>query len=332
MVLLALAPHAFGQAGQNPKPADSDDVVRVYSELVQTDVMVFDKQGKFVNGLKREDFELRIDGKPRPVEFFERISAGSNTEEVQLAAARGSSSSAKGTPVPLDRGRTIFFYVDDFHLSTGSVFQTRKLLSRFVDQDLGQNDEAAITSASGQIGFLQQLSDNKAVLRAAIARLGERTIGQHNDLESPPMSEYQAFQIDHSDKDLTDYYVEVIMRESPMLARQIAEQEVQARASQLLQQAGRATTLSLAGLESLVRSSAKLPGRKLVFFISDGFLLDDHNADVSDKLRQITSAAARTGTIIYSMDARGLIASLTSIASTGAFDPSGRLERSAQEK
>jgi hypothetical protein len=46
----------------SPTPKPQDDVVRVYTELVQTDVMVFDKQGKFVNGLTADNVELRIDG------------------------------------------------------------------------------------------------------------------------------------------------------------------------------------------------------------------------------------------------------------------------------
>jgi VWFA-related protein len=327
LVLLALASLALGQTGQTPKPVEDDDVLRTFSELVQTDVMVFDKQGKFVSGMKREDFELRIDGKPRPVEFFERINAGTSNEEVQLAAARGGASSAKGTAVPLDRGRTMFFYVDDLHLSLGSVSQTRKMLTQFVDQDLGQNDEVAITSASGQIGFLQQLSDNKAVLHAAIGRLNQRPAAVPN-IERPPMSEYQALQIDHFNKELLDFYVDELLRESPGLSRLNAELTVQARVRQILQQAGRVTTNSLAGLESLVRSSAKLPGRKLVFFLSDGFFIDDHNGDVSDRLRKITSAAARTSTIIYTIDTRGLVAPMADIETGSAFDASGVIERS----
>src|ERR1700730_14406508 len=67
------------------------DVVRVNTSLVQTDVMVFDQQGGFVDGLKREQFALKIDGKPREISFFERIVAGSRSEEAQIAAARGAS-------------------------------------------------------------------------------------------------------------------------------------------------------------------------------------------------------------------------------------------------
>src|SRR5258708_26041731 len=113
LTLLLLSAFTRGQT-PTQKPQEPDDVVRVYSDLVQTDVMVFDKQGKFVNGLKREDFELKVDGKPRPVEFFERITAGAGDEEAQLSAARGLPSSAKGpkaaSAIPLDRGRTVFFY------------------------------------------------------------------------------------------------------------------------------------------------------------------------------------------------------------------------------
>src|SRR6478672_11163358 len=95
----------------------SDDVVRVFTELVQTDVMVFDKSGNFVNGLTKDNFEIKIDGQVRPIQFFEQISAGTSNEEAQLAAARGASQNANGPTstriVPLDRGRTVFFYVDD---------------------------------------------------------------------------------------------------------------------------------------------------------------------------------------------------------------------------
>ena len=42
-------------SAQQP-PTGGDDVVRVNTELVQTDVMVFDKAGRFVRGLKADSF------------------------------------------------------------------------------------------------------------------------------------------------------------------------------------------------------------------------------------------------------------------------------------
>src|ERR1700680_363158 len=87
---LGIAIDTRAQDSQNRKPDQQpEDVIRIFTDVVQTDVMVFDKQGRFVNGLKREDFQLRIDAKPQPIEFFDRIAAGSASEEEQLSAARG---------------------------------------------------------------------------------------------------------------------------------------------------------------------------------------------------------------------------------------------------
>ncbi|HZF40929.1 MAG TPA: hypothetical protein VE715_19055, partial [Blastocatellia bacterium] len=71
-----LAPAISAQT-KPEKPPPQDDVVRVNTELVQTDVMVFDKKGQFVDGLKAEQFALKIDNKPQPISFFERVASGS---------------------------------------------------------------------------------------------------------------------------------------------------------------------------------------------------------------------------------------------------------------
>jgi len=156
-----------------PAAKDAEDIVRIDTELVQTDLVVLDPKGHFVDNLPGEAFELKVDGKPRAISFFERVRAGSADEETQLAAARGIARTTTGgtTVQPLDRGRTIFFYLDDIHLSADSLARARKLVLHFVDNEMGANDQVAVASASGQIGFLQQLTNNKAVLRAAIARL-----------------------------------------------------------------------------------------------------------------------------------------------------------------
>lgn len=317
------------QEAKSPRSQDQD-VLRVYTNLVQTDVMVFDKQRRFVNGLKSSDFELRIDGKLKPVEFFEKITAGSINEELQIAAARGSSARPNATtsarPAPLDRGRPIFFYVDDLHLDLTALQTTRKLISRFIDKEMGQNDEAAITSASGQIGFLQQLTDNKSVLHAALERLKIR-LSSVRDFQRPEMSEYQAYLVTNYDRDLTNYFIEGTIRINPGMTRDEAEQLVSSRARTLVQQSGTVTGNTLTGLEGLIRSANQLPGRKLVFFISGGFFLDDRNSDSLYRLQRITSAAARSGVVIYSLDARGLVASLTDASNESQFDPTGRLLR-----
>ncbi|HVQ36978.1 MAG TPA: VWA domain-containing protein, partial [Pyrinomonadaceae bacterium] len=331
LVLVCLLPFHSALIAQTSGPLqEQGDVLRVYTQLVQTDVMVFDRQGKFVPGLTKEDFELRIDGKPRPIDFFEKITAGSVNEESQLAAARGSSVRPNNTKapasIPLDRGRPVFFYIDDLHMDLTGMKMTRELITRFIDKEMGQNDEAAVSSASGQIGFLQQLTHDKAVLRAALKRLNVRQFSVR-DFESPPMTEYQAMLVENYDRDLTEYFIDEVIRKNPGTTRDTAEAMVRGRARSLMAQSGNITRNTLIGLEGLVRSAKEIPGRKLVFFISGGFFLGERGSDTMDRLRKITSAAARSGVVIYSMDARGLVASLRDASTESQFDLSGRLQR-----
>ena len=313
---------------------EQEEVVRINTELVQTDVMVFDKQGRFVDGLQRDQFELRVNGKPQAISFFERVQAGTFDEEAQLAAARGggrrTSALKEGAVKPLDRGRTIIFFIDDLHLAADSVVRTRKLLLQFIEEQLGQNDQAIIASASGQIGFLQQLTDYKPVLRAAVVRLNHRPYITR-DSERPTMSESQAIAIEQEDFTTVEYFVEATLRENPSFNRRDragAEDYVRQRASRLVQQATAITTNTLASLENFMRSFRELPGRKLVYFISDGFLLEMRRSDILERLRRITDAATRSGSVIYTLDARGLSTGTPDAASNASVDPSGRASRS----
>ena len=145
---------------QKPQQEQADDVVRVKTELVQTDITVVDKRGRFVDGLRADDFELLVDSKPQKLSFFEKVAAGSVEEEKQLTAARkGSTADSKKTPErsasKADRGRVVFFFVDDVHLTAESLTRARTALTHFVENQMTARDRVAVVSTSGQIGFLQ---------------------------------------------------------------------------------------------------------------------------------------------------------------------------------
>jgi len=313
------------QTPQTPKP--QDEVVRVFTDLVQTDVMVFDKQGRFVNGLTKDNFQLKIDGKAKEIQAFDLVKAGSD-EETQLAAARGGNIVSGKTVVPLDRGRTVFFYVDDFHMDLSGLVATRDVISSFIDKDMGQNDEAAISSATGQIGFLQQLTGNREVLHAALKRLN---VKNYNVVENdrPLMSEYYAVLIDRLDRDVFDFFVTETIKLNPGMTRDMAAEIVRTRAQTILTQAGTYNMNMLFGLERLIRSAKELPGRKVIFFLSNGFYLQNRRSDTMSKLRDITSAAAKSGVVIYTMDTRGLVATLHDASEASIFDPTGRLSHAS---
>ena len=345
-------------AQQQPKPSPEPDieVIKVDTSLVQTTVAVFDKNGNFVEGLRPEDFQLKVDSKPQSILFFSRIAAGTAQEQALTAAARSGATAAPTTPEGTEyRGRTIIFFVDDLHLSAKSVLKTRETISNFVDKQMGSSDYVAIASATGQIGFLQQFTNSKTVLRAALARLNHRPYVIH-DTESIPMTEYAALRIDSGDKDSLSYYANELLkatnfksvggapgppkgggpvgtsaglnndRQSSGMSREIAEHQVKERARMILKQSTDVTTNTLAGLQSLLRTAAQRSGRKLVFFVSDGFYLNDRNTGFNAKLREITDAAVRAGVVIYSLDARGLISGTDSTSNRS--DPEGKLARS----
>ena len=328
--LLSVRSVLLAQNPQAPKPAD--DVVRVFTELVQTDVMVFDKQGRFVDGLTQDKFEIKIDGQLRPIQFFEQINAGTSNEEAQLAAARGSTVNPNSTNptrvVPLDRGRTVFFYVDDFHLDPAGFVASRRVISDFIDKDMGQNDQVAIASATGQIGFLQQLTDNRTVLHSALNRLNARMYSV-NDADNPPMSEYEAMLIDNNDIDVLEFFVrETIRVNGGNMSRDQAASIVHGRAQTMLTQSAMFNQNTLIGLERLIRMSKDLPGRKVLFLLSNGFLMHNRRGDAPSQIQRITSAAAKTGVVIYAIDTRGLVAPNNDASRDRPFDPSGILARS----
>ena len=330
LFLLTTWSAATGQTTPTPSPTPPDDVVRVYTELVQTDVMVFDRQGKFVNNLTAKDFELRIDGKPRPIQSFEQIAAGSD-EESQLAAARGATTINLKRPVPLDRGRIVFFYIDDFHMDLGGLAAAKKVINHFIDKEMGQNDQAAITCATGQIGFLQQLTTDRTVLRLALDRLTSRSYSTR-DHDRPPMSDYDAYLIERNDREVFEFFVAETIKANPGINRDQAAAIVRGRAAAAQSQAARFNQNTFGGLESLIKTAKNLPGRKVLFFLSGGFLVENRHGDSLSKLRDITNAAARSGVVIYSMDTRGLVSTLQDASTERPFDPSGRLSFSEHQE
>jgi VWFA-related protein len=332
------------QQQSNQQPSNqTDDVIRINTELVQTDVMVFDRRGRFVDGLQPEEFELSLDGNTQTISFFERVAAGSSKEAAQLAAARGATArkAVENKAVSADasdRGRLIFFFLDDLHLSGESLIRARKALANFVDHQMSQNDQVAIISTSGQIGFLQQLTDNRTVLHTAINRLNYKMNPEAYSGKTR-INEFAASQIeDFGNRQLYAYLMESVKVEQQMgpgnrhgdhtiAASYSAAPVVKNRVRQVNAQGRMTTADTLESLEGLMFSSANLPGRKIVFFLSDGFIINERKAGAMETVHRVTQAAARSGAVVYTIDMRGTFFGLGSgvDASTNDFvEPGSR--------
>ena len=314
-----------------PEPGEAQDVIKFDTSLVQTDVMVFDKNGRFVDGLKPEQFQLKIDKNQREISFFERVASGGFANEREGVIT--GQPTAGGESTTEAQRRSVIFFVDDLHLAPDSLERTRKSLLEFINSGIGKNDLIAITSPSGQIGFLQQLTSDKDALREAVARLNYRTQTK-TDMEKPPMSEYIAAKIREGDEQALIYYIQEVQRQNCVRTRagvicsvtpQGARLMVKNRAQQIAVESAPATDNTLRLLEGLMRTAAQLPGRKVVFVISDGFYLNDFKTGSLDRIRRVTDAAGKAGVVIYTLDARGIIGDSIDITNNKPIDSKGML-------
>ncbi|MCD9185494.1 MAG: VWA domain-containing protein [Pyrinomonadaceae bacterium] len=314
---------AIGQQ-DDPDP----DEVRISTDLFQASVVILDKNDRPVEGLKPEQFELKVDGKVRPIEFFEANSTG------QIV------SGADGTETPqaninskaILSERKIIFFLDDLHLAPDSLNRTRSAIKKFTDDNMLPLDQILVVTSSGRLGFLQQFTDNPAVVNAIAERI-QPFPDLTRDTDQPPMPEYLAIQILNGNSNVTDYYVEKFIEsikiKSSSVNREAVRRTVIQRANSIVKSLTVVSQSTLESVRSMVDSLRGMRGRKLVFLFSDGFFLTDKgNGNLDNRfLQRLAGQAAKDDFTFYTIDARGMSNSIA-VDATGSRpnDPNGRLE------
>lgn len=342
--LLILSALAAGQFAQNPpnrtqEQQAKEEQLRVETQIVQIDVVVADKAGKLVADLRREDFQLFEDGKPQELAFFSVGTVARPARWLTSAPDKRKSNEAE-KPVPtaeLDSGRHIVLAIDDLHLSAGNLMQAKQSLMRFVEQQLAGSDQVALITTSGALGMYEQFTTDRESLRRAINRLSVRERTVTTGMDIPRITPYQAELIERNDQDALNIAVnELVARLN--LPRDMAVREVQGKARLIVAENTNVTTATLGTLENVIRGLKPLNGRKIIVLLSDGFLLGLGTGQGRESdMHRITDAATRSGAVIYSLDARGLIATPPGgdasqpggfIDQTGARD---RIDRASME-
>lgn len=174
LALLLLFSVSLPVAGQSQtKPAEGkDDVVRITTNLVQIDAVVT-KDGKPVPNLKAEDFEIYEDGKKQTITNFAYISNVS-TAPKSAAPATSDKGGADVPTGPVQRDvarRTVAIVVDDLGLSAESMYQVRHQVRKFIAEEVKPNDLVAIIRTGGEMGALQQFTNDRRLLNRAIDML-----------------------------------------------------------------------------------------------------------------------------------------------------------------
>ncbi len=328
-LFLAFFIFAFSLYGQAPTPTPAEETVRINTDLIQTSVTVTDKNNRLIEDLKRDQFELRVDGKIVPVEFFERVALSRQTGNTPTDSQKIISANTSQNL----SDRKIIFFVDDLHLSPDSLNRTRSTIEHFIEKQMLPRDNILIISASGRIGFLQQFTDNPAVLRAALSRL-KPIPNTTRDTEPPPMTEFVALRIVNGDRDAAALYVAKIMegfniKNVTSISPRAAYEMVKNRATNIVSGMVSVSEGSLNTIENLLQNLSQIGGRKLIFVASDGFYLGSKNGGAVDntRLQRVVNVATRSGSVIYTIDARGLFSSSSADAvGERPIDPNAKLD------
>lgn len=292
-------------APQRPQSAaDDDDVVRITTSLVQTDVVVTDKDGRPITDLKAEDFEIHENGKPQTITNFSYVTTGPPAPVAGAPTPTPTPRDKAGVPPPPPARlrpeqvhRAIALVVDDLRMSHEGVHATRQALRKYVDEQVQPGDLVAVIRTSAGIGALQQFTNDRQQLYAAIERV--RPLARTTRLG--------AFTSINTLERLESSTSAPVMSE--------ASSEDQPRSISINEFRDTILTVgTLGALNFVIRGLKELPGRKAVVLFSDGISIMAQNNDggqdrrerVLTAMRQLVEHANRASVVIYSVDTRGL--------------------------
>lgn len=183
-LLLSLVTPGFAQAPQSATPPAQtpaapprqNEVVKIGVTLVQVDVTVTDKKGNRITDLRPEDFEVLQNKHPQHISNFSYVTSPPAATATEAAKPRDKKTAAE-LPEPPARlkpeniKRTIALVVDDLTLSFESTASVRQALKKYVEEQMRPGDLVAILRTAAGMGALQQFTNDKRLLYAAIERV-----------------------------------------------------------------------------------------------------------------------------------------------------------------
>lgn len=282
---------------QEPVP---DDIIRITTQLVQTDVVVTDKDGKIVPDLKLEDFELYDNGKKQDLRFLEFVSVDTDrraegTRPTSMPSYIESTGNAGVSAKDLKR--VVAFVIDDLTMQIADLQPVRKMMLDFVDNKMKDGDLVAIVRVVGGKGLLQQFTTDRQLLRRAIAqiRIVAHPFAASEDADAPKFSSSSLPGLAPDSPTV----VESMLPDSPEIFSPNDDQIRYFRGLSAL------TTANF-----VIDSLKQIPGRKSLVLVTGGLAIfetnNSGNFNVTSLLSQLTDNAFRAGVVVNVLDPRGL--------------------------
>ena len=286
---------------QDKRTPDDDDVVRITTNLVQVDAVVT-KDNKPVTDLTADDFEVLEDGKPRLITNFSYISSvpkPANKAETVTAASPKAKNAVMPPPPPFKSNephRTIAFVFDDIGSSAESVGSVRKQIRKFVEDEMQPNDLVAIIRTGGEVGALQQFTNDKRILLRAIeslrystaSRVGISIFPSNLNDATVPSGRYESQSFNQSVQALR--FILLGMREIP------------GRKSMILLSENFPADYPMTNLPS-ARMSTSIPTQETMPSLRGGDSMFSNYRGV----QRLAELAIRSSVVIYGVDIRGLV-------------------------
>jgi len=281
-------------------------------ELVYVDAVVLDKQGEPVAGLTADDFTVKEDGRIQKVTSFETLTFSEPRYGLQN---RQRVSTNEGPRIPSSNSFVVVF--DDANLSQYSGPRARDAVIGFLQRALRPGDQVTIVPTAGGAWWTGQVPQDREALVEFASRLeGKRQV----DTSPARIWDYESMIIAY-DRDpqilgqvARRYFENNVLAEAyPTDAELSRDLEVspglpmiRARARAVYGEATQRLRLTLKVLDRVAASLGELKGRKTLFLVSDGFIMDPTQEEFQDLVR----TARNTNTVVHFVDATGPMGAL----------------------
>jgi VWFA-related protein len=280
-------------------------------ELVTTDVVVRDNNGQFIADLKKEDFEVLEDGVPQKLVSFSLTHGGRSYN----IAAPPPAPVAEGILLPPSRpasdaaGRIFLIFVDDLHLDFRNTGRIRDLFKKISDELVHEGDMFGIVS-TGPSSISIDLTYDRRRLTEALKKISGSALAPKDILDvpegsqGPPEVRHRAHVAFSTASDMMRQLEQVHNRRKAFIYVSNGydlDPFAKTRAKNELERYG----MLRDNVDNSNGDSSSQPDP------NDPALRGKGNqwafADLVGELAELTRAAVRANTTIYTIDPRGLV-------------------------
>jgi len=286
---------------------DTNTTFKLKVNLIQVRVVVRDKQGNLVDGLKREEFMLYDNGKLQTVSTFGVETAKTRLEKAASAAKTQQNIEPSETPAEriVMPQRFVALVFDDIHLKIQDAVPVRTAAKKLIDS-LTPTDRMAIYGTSEQIKT--EFTDDKAALEAGLLQVLPRPkMGKINEGSNcPDVNHYMADQyVNKNDSQVLSVVAEEVLQcqfGGDERQKQAAIQMAVSSLQQALNAGDTDNDYAYRALEDVMRRLSGLPGEKILVLAGPGFILSTQYSQEAT----IIERANKANIVINTVDARGL--------------------------